>query len=89
MSTRGPPGLHQLSLCGVNAPWLAVQLALGEDPGEVEPPFLGQDYTVVAGPRQVRPVQLPQQRAEEREALLPVVPAPVKVVEAAAEVLPL
>ncbi|WP_367319646.1 ATP-grasp domain-containing protein [Streptomyces sp. HUAS ZL42] len=89
VNTRPAGGLHQLSLCGVNAPWLAVQLALGEDPGEVEPPFLGQDYTVVAGPRQVRPVQLPQQRAEEREALLPVVPAPVKVVEAAAEVLPL
>ncbi|MFE9776113.1 ATP-grasp domain-containing protein [Streptomyces sp. NPDC005931] len=60
VNTRPAGGLHQLSLCGVNAPWLAVQLALGEDPGEVVPPFLGQDYTVVSGPRPLRPLSLPQ-----------------------------
>ncbi|MEV0204318.1 ATP-grasp domain-containing protein [Streptomyces sp. NPDC050788] len=75
VNTRPAGGLHQLSLCGVNAPWAAVQLALGEDPGEIVPPFLGQDYTVVAGPRPLRPVTLPQQRPQESEPLLPAVPA--------------
>lgn len=64
VNTRPAGGLHQLSQCGINAPWAAVRLALGEEPGDVIPPFLGQDYTVVAGPRAVRPVSLPQQRAE-------------------------
>jgi hypothetical protein len=76
VNTRAAGGLHQLSLCGINAPWAAVQLALGEDPGEIVPPFLGQDYTVVSGPRPLRPVTLPHQRAEQRERLLPAVPAP-------------
>jgi hypothetical protein len=76
VNTRPAGGLHQLSLCGVNAPWAAVQLALGEDPGEMEPPFLGQDYTVVSGPRQLRPVSMPRQRPEETGPLLPAVPAP-------------
>ncbi|POX52113.1 ATP-grasp domain-containing protein [Streptomyces sp. Ru72] len=89
VNTRPAGGLHQLSLCGVNAPWAAVQLALGEDPGEITPPFLGQDYTVVSGPRPLRPVSLPQQRVEQVEPLLPTVPAPVEAVEAAAEALPL
>ncbi|MPY33270.1 ATP-grasp domain protein [Streptomyces adustus] len=74
VNTRPAGGLHQLSQCGINAPWAAVQLALGEDPGDVVPPFLGQDYTVVSGPRQLRPVTLPQQRLEEPEPLLPAVP---------------
>ncbi|MET9833576.1 ATP-grasp domain-containing protein [Streptomyces sp. NPDC006385] len=92
VNTRPAGGLHQLSLCGVNVPWLAVQLALGEDPGEVAPPFLGQDYTVVSGPRPLRPVSIPQQRAEETEPLLPAVPAPASVDSVgsgAAQVLPL
>ncbi|MFE9443918.1 ATP-grasp domain-containing protein [Streptomyces sp. NPDC006602] len=75
VNTRPAGGLHQLALCGVNAPWAAVQLALGEDPGEIMPPFLGQDYTVVSGPRQLRPVSLPQQRAEVPDPL-PTTPAP-------------
>lgn len=84
VNTRPAGGLHQLSLCGVNAPWAAVQLALGEDPGEVVPPFLGQDYTVVSGPRPLRAVTLPHQRVEETaEPLLPAVPAPVGSVEVA------
>lgn len=77
VNTRPAGGLHQLSLCGVNAPWAAVQLALGEDPGTMEPPFLGADYAVVSGPRQLRPVSLPHQRTEEAEPLLPAVAAPV------------
>ncbi|WP_432193640.1 ATP-grasp domain-containing protein [Streptomyces sp. bgisy027] len=93
VNTRPAGGLHQLSLCGVNVPWLAVQLALGEDPGEVVPPFLGQDYTVVSGPRQLRPVSIPQQRAAgEAEPLLPAVPSPApvdSVQSGTAQVLPL
>jgi hypothetical protein len=91
VNTRPAGGLHQLSLCGINAPWAAVQLALGEDPGDVVPPFLGTDYAVVSGPRPVRPVTLPQQRTEEPEQA-PVLPAaaPVDTVGVtAAEALPL
>ncbi|MGW1624554.1 ATP-grasp domain-containing protein [Streptomyces sp. NPDC002172] len=90
VNTRPAGGLHQLSLCGVNAPWAAVQLALGEDPGVIEPPFLGQDYAVVSGPKPVLP-SVPVQREEAEEVVLQAaVPAPVAVgsVEAA-EVLPL
>ncbi|MEU4170165.1 ATP-grasp domain-containing protein [Streptomyces sp. NPDC026665] len=64
VNTRPAGGLHQIAQCGVNAPWAAVQLALGEETGELVPPFLGPDYTVVAGPRPVRPVSLPAQRTE-------------------------
>ncbi|MER5293907.1 ATP-grasp domain-containing protein [Streptomyces pharetrae] len=64
VNTRPAGGLHQLSLCGINAPWTAVRMALGDDPGEITPPFLGQDYTVVAGPRPVRQVSVPQQRVD-------------------------
>ena len=71
VNTRPAGGLHQLALCGVNVPWAAVRLALGDDPGELEPPFLGQDYAVVSGPRPLRPVSLPQQRPD-----LPAVPTP-------------
>ncbi|MET7456104.1 ATP-grasp domain-containing protein [Streptomyces sp. NPDC005574] len=76
VNTRPAGGLHQLSLCGINAPWLAVQLALGDDPGEITPPFLGQDYTVVSGARPLRPVSVPHQRIDDTEPLLPAVPAP-------------
>ncbi|MEU3175717.1 MULTISPECIES: ATP-grasp domain-containing protein [unclassified Streptomyces] len=61
VNTRPAGGLHQLSLCGVNVPWAAVRLALGDDPGEMFPPFLGQDYSVVSGPRPLRPVPVSQQ----------------------------
>ncbi len=42
VNTRPAGGLHQLSQCGINAPWAAVRLALGEEPGEMVPPLLGQ-----------------------------------------------
>ncbi|MET8952181.1 ATP-grasp domain-containing protein [Streptomyces sp. NPDC004393] len=90
VNTRPAGGLHQLSLCGVNAPWAAVQLALGEDPGQVVPPFLGTDYAVVSGPRPLRSLSLPEQRADEVEQapVLPAVPvAPVEV--GTAQALPL
>ncbi|MFH9011558.1 ATP-grasp domain-containing protein [Streptomyces sp. NPDC017943] len=83
VNTRPAGGLHQLSLCGVNAPWAAVRLALGEDPGEIVPPFLGQDYTVVSGPRPLRPVSVPKQRQAACEPL-PAVPAPAGPVDAGA-----
>lgn len=90
VNTRPAGGLHQLSLCGINVPWAAVQLALGEDPGAIEPPFLGQDYTVVSGPRPLRAVSLPQQRPNQPEILLPTTPAPLPVVQqTSAEALPL
>jgi hypothetical protein len=88
VNTRPAGGLHQLSLCGVNAPWAAVRLALGEDPGVIEPPFLGQDYTVVAGPRPLMPAGPSRQPVEPAEALLPAMPAPVRTASAG-EVLPL
>lgn len=65
VNTRAAGGLHQLSLCGVNAPWAAVQLALGEDPGRVQPPFLGQDYAVVSGPRPLGPSTLVEREPED------------------------
>ncbi|MGV9428847.1 ATP-grasp domain-containing protein [Streptomyces sp. NPDC003656] len=89
VNTRAAGGLHQLALCGVNAPWAAVQLAMGEDPGVIEPPFLGQDYTTVSGPRPLRPVSVPRQRTEEAEVLLPVAPAPAEQSTARAAALPL
>ncbi|MFI6931477.1 ATP-grasp domain-containing protein [Streptomyces sp. NPDC050287] len=90
VNTRPAGGLHQLSLCGVNAPWAAVQLALGEDPGEVTPPFLGQDYTVVSGPRQLRAVSLPSQPAPPAVERAHVDAAPVAPMRTeAATVLPL
>ncbi|MGW7263924.1 ATP-grasp domain-containing protein [Streptomyces sp. NPDC054842] len=76
VNTRPAGGLHQLALCGINAPYAAVQLALGEDPGELVPARLGQDYTVVAGPRPLRPVSLPSQRTEIPAPALPAVPSP-------------
>ncbi|MFE3169184.1 ATP-grasp domain-containing protein [Streptomyces sp. NPDC059224] len=88
VNTRPAGGLHQLSLCGVNAPWAAVQLALGEDPGVIEPPFLGQDYAVVSGPRPVLP-SVPTVREEADVVLAPPVPVEVEPVDAAAAVLPL
>ncbi|MET9168273.1 ATP-grasp domain-containing protein [Streptomyces cellulosae] len=60
VNTRPAGGLHQLAQCGVNVPWAAVRLALGDDPGRIEPPFLGQDYTVVSGPRPLQPVPVLQ-----------------------------
>ncbi|MEU0047975.1 ATP-grasp domain-containing protein [Streptomyces werraensis] len=64
VNTRPAGGLHQLALCGVNVPWAAVRLALGDDPGEIGPPFLGQDYTVVSAPRPLLAVTVPRQRAD-------------------------
>ncbi|MFF8532910.1 ATP-grasp domain-containing protein [Streptomyces sp. SAS_267] len=89
VNTRPAGGLHQTAQCGVNAPWAAVQLALGEESGELNPPFLGPDYTVVAGPRPVRPVSLPAQRNDPGVPTLSAMPAqamePVSAPSAPAE----
>ncbi|GAA3280513.1 ATP-grasp domain-containing protein [Streptomyces labedae] len=87
VNTRPAGGLHQLSLCGVNVPWAAVRLALGDDPGEIGPPFLGQDYTVVSAPRPLLPVTVPRQRtgpATVTGTLDALPPAPATTVEARA-----
>ncbi|MBJ6642642.1 ATP-grasp domain-containing protein [Streptomyces sp. BSE7-9] len=85
VNTRPAGGLHQLSLCGVNVPWAAVRLALGDDPGEIGPPFLGQDYTVVSAPRPLLPVTVPRQRTGPATATatgtLDALPAPATPVE--------
>ncbi|MFD1309667.1 ATP-grasp domain-containing protein [Streptomyces kaempferi] len=89
VNTRPAGGLHQLAQCGVNAPWAAVQLALGEETGELMPSALAPDYTVVAGPRPVRPVSVPQQRTDSHTPApapaptLPAVPAPAAEVATA------
>ncbi|MYZ05774.1 ATP-grasp domain protein [Streptomyces sp. SID2999] len=84
VNTRAAGGLHQLSLCGVNAPWAAVQLALGEDPGKVEPPFLGQDYAVVSGPRPLGPPTLTEQEPEDSGEAAVCLPAPTSPLAASA-----
>ncbi|MET8692591.1 ATP-grasp domain-containing protein [Streptomyces bauhiniae] len=84
VNTRAAGGLHQLSLCGVNAPWAAVQLALGEDPGRVEPPFLGQDYAVVSGPRPLGSPTLTEQQPEDSGEAAVCLPAPTAPLAASA-----
>ncbi|MEV7936566.1 ATP-grasp domain-containing protein [Kitasatospora sp. NPDC088264] len=67
VNTRPAAGLHQLRLCGLNLPWDAVRLALGErpEPTGVDPDVHGVEYTLVSG---IQPVL--QRRA----------PAPVSLV---------
>ncbi|MGA5517860.1 ATP-grasp domain-containing protein [Streptomyces pseudogriseolus] len=86
VNTRPAGGLHQLAQCGVNVPWAAVRLALGDDPGEIVPPFLGQDYTVVSGPRPLLPVTVPRQRTDSPTVTgtLDAVPAQASPVESRA-----
>ncbi|MGY5628370.1 ATP-grasp domain-containing protein [Streptomyces sp. UC1A3] len=86
VNTRPAGGLHQLALCGINAPWAAVRLALGDDPGELTPPFLGQDYSVVAGPRPLRPAPARHPRPDLDLPSVPAhAPAPRPTVTAAAD----
>ncbi|MFJ1704583.1 ATP-grasp domain-containing protein [Kitasatospora sp. NPDC088346] len=87
VNTRPSGGLHQLRLCGLNLPWAAVQLALGEAPAQLpEVEFLGADYTLVSG---VQPV-LPRQTLLPRQAPAPAcerTAAPVPAFEQVAPVL--
>ncbi|MFD6418464.1 ATP-grasp domain-containing protein [Streptomyces sp. NPDC060194] len=78
VNTRPAGGLHQLAQCDLNVPFAALRMALGEEPGDLTPDFLGPDYAVVAGPRPLRPVALPHQRTESSArpvAVAPQVPA--------------
>ncbi|MFF2042440.1 ATP-grasp domain-containing protein [Kitasatospora sp. NPDC058170] len=60
VNTRPSGGLHQLSLCGLNLPWNAVQLALGERPDTGPAGDLaGVEYTLVSGIQPVLPRQTP------------------------------
>lgn len=60
VNTRPSGGLHQLRLCGLNLPWNAVQLALGERPDTaVTGDPAGIDYTLVSGIQPVLPRQTP------------------------------
>jgi hypothetical protein len=67
INTRPSGGLHQLRLCGLNLPWAAVQLALGETPclpmaPEISPDLLGSDYTLVSAVQAVLPRPVPAAR---------------------------
>ncbi|MFD9128451.1 ATP-grasp domain-containing protein [Kitasatospora sp. NPDC059571] len=57
VNTRPSGGLHQLRLCGLNLPWTAVQLALGEHPA-VPAALIDTEYTLVSGVQPVLPRQL-------------------------------
>ncbi|MFJ2777451.1 ATP-grasp domain-containing protein [Kitasatospora sp. NPDC087315] len=60
VNTRPSGGLHQLRLCGLNLPWNAVQLALGERPDtewSTDPDPI--EYTLVSGIQPVPPRRLP------------------------------
>ncbi|WP_380278361.1 ATP-grasp domain-containing protein [Kitasatospora purpeofusca] len=60
VNTRPSGGLHQLRLCGLNLPWNAVQLALGERPDtEWTGDPAGIEYTLVSGIQPVLPRRLP------------------------------
>ncbi|WP_371480869.1 ATP-grasp domain-containing protein [Kitasatospora sp. NBC_00315] len=60
VNTRPSGGLHQLRLCGLNLPWNAVQLALGETPttGPLDR-LAGIEYTLVSGVQPLLPRQVP------------------------------
>ncbi|MFF0412659.1 ATP-grasp domain-containing protein [Kitasatospora sp. NPDC004745] len=60
VNTRPAAGLHQLRLCGLNLPWDAVRLALGERLEAVRPPDVrGVEYTLVSDIQPVRPRRAP------------------------------
>lgn len=55
VNTRPAGGLHQLSHCGLNLPWAAVRLALGERVEPMAPVAVGPDYTLVSSVQPVLP----------------------------------
>jgi hypothetical protein len=50
INTRPSGGLHQLARCGVNFPWAAMRLALGQEPTGLNTWSLGEDYTLISTP---------------------------------------
>ena len=73
INTRPSGGLHQLARCGVNFPWAAMRLALGEEPVELSARSLGEDYTLISTPfpALARPLPIPAPRAAAELALGP------------------
>ncbi|QMU72180.1 ATP-grasp domain-containing protein [Streptacidiphilus sp. P02-A3a] len=72
INTRPSGGLHQLARCGVNFPWAAMRLALGQEPVGLNARTLGEDYTLISTPyptlsRQL-PIPAPRAAAEAAEA---------------------
>ncbi|MFE6051147.1 ATP-grasp domain-containing protein [Kitasatospora sp. NPDC056446] len=61
VNTRPAAGLHQLRLCGLNLPWDAVRLALGERPEGAGAGLdvRGLEYTLVSGVQPVLPRRAP------------------------------
>ena len=59
INTRPSGGLHQLSRCGVNFPWAAMQLALGQEPTDITVRTMGEDYTLISTPYPALAPQLP------------------------------
>jgi len=80
INTRPSGGLHQLSRCGVNFPWAAMQLAMGHEPSEVAVQELGGEYTLIstpypaAAPDRQLPIPAPRHPVET-PVEAPVVPA--------------
>jgi hypothetical protein len=59
INTRPSGGLHQLSRCGVNFPWAAMQLALGQEPTDITVRTTSEDYTLISTPYPALARQLP------------------------------
>jgi biotin carboxylase len=47
LNTRAAGGIFQTALAGVNLPWAAIRLALGQDPGALQPAW-GATYTEIS-----------------------------------------
>lgn len=84
INTRPSGGLHQLSRCGVNFPWAAMQLALGLEPTDITVRTLGEDYTLISTPYPALARQLPIPAPRFPAELPTEVPAVVATVAAAA-----
>ncbi len=75
INTRPSGGLHQLSRCGVNFPWAALQLALGREPTglEVRESALDEDYTLIStpypAPGRTLPIPVPRHPVAEQLTL--------------------
>ena len=77
INTRPSGGLHQLARCGVNFPWAAMRLALGEEPVELNARALGEDYTLISTPFPALARQLPIPAPRfPAEAAAPAAPTP-------------
>ena len=71
INTRPSGGLYQTALAGVNLPWAAVQLALGQQPGPLQP-ATGAEFVLVPSvvPTTLRPVAAPVAEPVVRRAVV-------------------